>query len=55
LVTVDSSASFILHPDGYYDGTEPARNLLYFVCNGEIIDLAQVKDALYVPGSASRK
>jgi hypothetical protein len=50
LVTVDSSDYLILHPDGYYDGTEAARNLLYFVCNGEIIDLAQVKDALYVPG-----
>jgi len=33
-----------------YDGSEGARNYLYFVCGTEIIDLAQMKDALYVPG-----
>lgn len=33
-----------------YDGTEKARDYLYFVCDYEIIDLDQVKDALYVPG-----
>jgi WD40 repeat protein len=33
-----------------YDGTEAARAYLYFVCGSEIIDLAQMKDALYVPG-----
>lgn len=33
-----------------YDGTEAARDLLYFTCGTEIIDLKQMKDALYVPG-----
>lgn len=50
LALLSKSDYLILHQDGYYDGTEAARNLLYFVCNSEIIDLAQMKDALYVPG-----
>jgi WD40 repeat protein len=33
-----------------YDGSEGAREYLYFTCGLEIIDLAQMKDALYVPG-----
>ncbi|MDZ4205550.1 MAG: caspase family protein [Bacteroidales bacterium] len=33
-----------------YDGSAGARDYLYFVCGLEIIDLAQLKDALYVPG-----
>ncbi|MBS4012130.1 MAG: hypothetical protein KGZ97_00010 [Bacteroidetes bacterium] len=33
-----------------YDFSEGAREHLYFTCGLEIIDLAQLKDALYVPG-----
>jgi WD40 repeat protein len=33
-----------------YDGTQKARDYLYFVCGNEITELAQIKDALYVPG-----
>ncbi len=33
-----------------YDGTQIARDYLYFVCGNEIIELTQMKDALYVPG-----
>ncbi len=40
--------------DYHYDGTEGARDYLYFVCGNEIIDLAQMKDALYVPGLAEK-
>lgn len=37
-----------------YDGTPGARDYLYFVCGLEVIDLAQVKDALYVPNLVQR-
>jgi WD40 repeat protein len=41
----------ILQPEsGFYDGTPVAREFLYFTCGTEIIDLDQMKDALYVPG-----
>jgi WD40 repeat protein len=37
-----------------YDGSPGARDYLYFVCGLEIVDLAQMKDALYVPGLAEK-
>jgi WD40 repeat protein len=49
-IAFDNDDYLILHPDGYYDGTETALNFVYFVCNREVIDLSQMKDALYVPG-----
>jgi WD40 repeat protein/uncharacterized caspase-like protein len=36
--------------DGRFDGTPAVRNNLYFTCGTEIIDLNQMKEALYVPG-----
>ena len=36
--------------DYHFDGSQGAMNLLYFTCGLEVIDLAQLKDALYVPG-----
>ena len=39
---------------GRYDGTEDARKKLYYVCGGEIIDLDQFKDKLWVPNLAER-
>jgi WD40 repeat protein len=38
-----------------FDGTENARDYLYFVCGYEVIDLNQLKDALYVPGLIEKK
>ncbi len=49
-LAIDSVDYLFIHPDGYYDGSEGARELLYFVCNNEVVDLAQMKNALYVPG-----
>lgn len=49
-VGINTDDYLVLHADGFYDGTEAARDYLYFVCGTEIIDLAQMKDALYVPG-----
>jgi WD40 repeat protein/uncharacterized caspase-like protein len=40
--------------EGHYDGSENARQLLYFNCGKELVDLAQVKDQLWVPGLAER-
>jgi WD40 repeat protein len=37
-----------------YDGSAGAREKLYFVCGLEVIELNQLKDALYVPGLASK-
>jgi hypothetical protein len=38
-----------------YDGSPAAREQLHFVCGMEILDLNQMKDALYVPGLAEKK
>jgi WD40 repeat protein len=48
-LAVNSTDYLVMHLDGYYDGTTAARDYLYFVCGTEIIDLTQMKDALYVP------
>ncbi len=48
-IAVDSTDFLVIHQDGYFDGTLAARDYLYFICGTEIIELAQMKDALYVP------
>jgi WD40 repeat protein len=42
--------------DEYYrfDGTEGAINYLYFTCGLEVVELAQLKDSLWVPGLAEK-
>ena len=35
--------------DYHYDGSPSARDMLYFVCGLEVIELNQMKNALYVP------
>ncbi|MFC2129509.1 caspase family protein [Bacteroidota bacterium] len=40
----------IYDPEYRYDGSEGARDYLYLVCGIELINLSQLKDALYVPG-----
>ena len=46
---------WLLYDENYrFDGTEKARNLLYFTCGLEIVNLNQFKDALYVPGLATK-
>jgi WD40 repeat protein len=37
-----------------FDGTPGAIDKLYFVCGLEVIELGQMKDALYVPGLVSK-
>jgi len=37
-------------PDYRFDGTQGAIDYLYLTCGLEVIDLAQVKDSLWVPG-----
>ena len=51
---VDSSDYLIVDKDNHYDGTSGARNLLYYTCGTEIIELQQLKDKLWVPGLAER-
>ncbi|MBC7872907.1 MAG: caspase family protein, partial [Ferruginibacter sp.] len=54
LLPLDSSNYLVLDSSGRYDGTEPARKLLYFTCGTEIINLEQAKDQLWVPNLAER-
>jgi len=37
-----------------FDGTPGARDLLYFVCGMEVVELDQVKEALFVPNLVER-
>ncbi len=49
-IAVDQSDYLIFDSYGRYDGTEGARDYLYFTCDTEIISQTQIKDLLYVPG-----
>jgi WD40 repeat protein len=49
---VDSIDYLVADSSYRYDGTQAARNLLYFTCGTEVIQLSQVKDQLWVPGLA---
>jgi len=49
---VDSIDYLVADSSFRYDGTQAARNLLYFTCGTEVIQLSQVKDQLWVPGLA---
>jgi WD40 repeat protein/uncharacterized caspase-like protein len=48
-IAVDSTGYLLANEKYQYDGTEAARKLLHFTCDGEVIELAQVKDQLWVP------
>jgi WD40 repeat protein/uncharacterized caspase-like protein len=52
--SIDKKDYLISDKYGRYDGTEKAREFLYFICNSEIIDLKQLKDQLWVPNLAER-
>ncbi len=51
---VDSTDYLVVDPSNHFDGTENARNLLYFTCGGEKITLDQVKGDLWEPNLAER-
>ncbi len=53
-ISVDSANYLVLDREQRFDGTEKARNLLYYVCGNEVFDLAQLKDQLWVPGLVER-
>lgn len=53
-IAVDSTGYLVSNRKNQYDGTEDARKLLHFTCDMEIIELAQVKDQLWVPDLWSR-
>jgi WD40 repeat protein/uncharacterized caspase-like protein len=54
MLHVNSSDQLIHDPHFRFDGTPGARELLYFVCGMEIIELDQVKEALYIPNLVER-
>jgi WD40 repeat protein len=46
---------WLVYDEDYrFDGTEGAINYLYFVCGLEVVELAQLKDSLWVPGLAEK-
>lgn len=49
---VDSSDYLVVDANNHFDGTENARNLLYFTCGSEVVSLDQLKDELWVPNLA---
>jgi uncharacterized caspase-like protein len=51
---VDSTDYLVVDPSNHFDGTENARNLLYFTCGTEKITLDQVKGQLWEPNLAER-
>jgi uncharacterized caspase-like protein len=53
-LSLDGGNSLVLDPGNHYDGSEVARQLVYFTCGTEVISLSQVKDQLWVPNLAAR-
>lgn len=53
-IGIDYDDYLVVDKDNRYDGSQAARGLLYFNCAGEVIELDQVKDQLWVPGLAER-
>ena len=51
---IDSSDYLVVDKDNHYDGTEAARKLLYYIKEGEVVTLEQVKVNLWVPGLVER-
>jgi len=50
-----SNNDWLVYDEDYrYDGSPGARDYLYFVCGLEIVDMPQMKDALYVPDLAEK-
>jgi len=51
---VDSMDYLVIDKDGRYDGTSAARNMLYYVCDNEAIDLEQFKNLAWEPDLAAK-
>jgi WD40 repeat protein len=50
LMAVGNEDWLVITPDGLFDASEGAMNLLYFTAGLEIIELEQLKDRYYEPG-----
>ena len=53
-VQIDDNDYLQFDKDGHYDGTERAREMLYYTCGLEAIDLDQFKDLSWEPGLVSK-
>ena len=53
-LSINKNDFLVVDKDNRYDGSQAARQLLYFICEGEVIELDQVKDQLWVPDLAER-
>ncbi len=53
-MAIDFDDYLIVDKDNHYDGSQAALKLLYFNYEGEVIELSQLKDQLWIPGLAER-
>ena len=53
-MAIDLDDYLIVDKDNHYDGSQAALKLLYFNYEGEVIELSQLKDQLWIPGLAER-
>jgi WD40 repeat protein len=49
-VIIDSADWVVLHPSGLFDASTGAMDKMYYVQNGEIIELNQLKERYFEPG-----
>lgn len=54
LLPIDSLDYLAYDANGRYDGTQPARKMLHFMCGTEIIELDQLKEQLWVNNLVER-
>lgn len=53
-MAIDFNDYLIVDKANHYDGSQGALKLLYFNYQGEVIELSQLKDQLWIPGLAER-
>ena len=53
-VPIDSLDWVVIDPEGRFDATPNAMNLMHFVMGNEIIEFQQLKDRFYEPGLAEK-
>ncbi|MBP6022750.1 beta-propeller domain-containing protein [Ferruginibacter sp.] len=53
-MAIDFNDYLIVDKANHYDGSQAALKLLYFNYQGEVIELSQLKDQLWIPGLAER-
>jgi len=53
-IPINNEDYLVTDSAGHYDGTRRARDLLYYVCESEIVTLEQLRELSYEPGLAAK-